>query len=283
MKEQFDGTRERDLCPRHYSGQEVHNMVKDLDVVFGKGSKKSKDTGGMWKKRSILWELPYWKHLEVRHCIDVMHVEKNVCESLVGLLLNIPGKTKDGLNARLDLVDLKIRPELAPEPSEKGRTRLPPACYNLKKAERTELCWCLHGVKVPSGYSANISKLVSMQDLKLVGMKSHDCHVLMTQMLPVAIRNIQPTYLRDTITKLCYFFNTISQKVIDPEVLDVLQADVVKTLCHLEMYFPPSFFDIMVHVIIHLVREIKICRLVFLRQMYPFERYMRILKKYVRN
>ena len=53
----------------------------------------------------ILWELPYWKHLEVRHCIDVMHVEKNRCESLVGLLLNIPGKTNDELNARLDLVD----------------------------------------------------------------------------------------------------------------------------------------------------------------------------------
>ena len=283
MEEEFDGTSETDLCPRHYSGEEVHDMVKDIDVVLGKRSKKSKDTGGMWKKRSILWELPYWKHLEVRHCIDVMHVEKNVCESLVGLLLNIPGKTKDGLNARLDLVELNIRPELAPEPSEKGKTRLPPACYNLKKAERTELCRCLHGVKVPSGYSANIKKLVSMQDLKLVGMKSHDCHVLMTQMLPVAIRNIQPIYLRDTITKLCYFFNTISQKVIDPEALGKLQADVVKTLCHLEMYFPPSFFDIMVHVMVHLVREIKICGPVFLRQMYPFERYMGILKKYVRN
>ena len=135
-------------------------MVKDLDVVFGKGSKKSKDnTSGMWKKRSILWELPYWKHLEVRHCINVMHVEKNVCECLVGLLLNIPGKTKDVLNARLDLVDLKIRPELAPEPFEKGRARLPPACYNLKKAERAERCWCLHGVKVLSGYSTGISIL----------------------------------------------------------------------------------------------------------------------------
>jgi hypothetical protein len=282
IKEQFDGTRERGLCPRHYSGQDVYNMIKDIDVVLGKGRKKLK-AGGMWKKRSIFWELPYWRHLEVRHCIDVMHVEKNVCDSLIGLLLNIPGKTKDGLNARLDLVDMKIRPELAPEPSEKGRTRLPPACYNLKKTERTELCRCLHGVKVPSGYSANISKLVSMEDLKLVGMKSHDCHVLMTQMLPVAIRNIQPSYLRDTIIRLCYFFNTISQKVIDLEALDILQADVVKTLCHLEMYFPPSFFDIMVHFIVHLVREIKICGPVFLRWMYPFERYMGILKHYVRN
>jgi hypothetical protein len=40
--------------------------------------------------------------------------------------------------------------------------------------------------------------------------------------------------------------------------------------------FPPSFFDIMVHRIVHLVHEIKMC-------MYPFERFMGILKHYVRN
>src|SRR5271157_652096 len=46
---------------------------------------------------------------------------------------------------------------------------------------------------------------------------------------------------------------------------------------------PPSFFDIMVHLIVHLVQEIKMCGPVFLRYMYPFERFMGILKKYVRN
>jgi hypothetical protein len=35
----------------------------------------------------------------VRHAIDVMHVEKNMCEAFVGTLLDIPGKTKDTLNA----------------------------------------------------------------------------------------------------------------------------------------------------------------------------------------
>ena len=49
------------------------------------------------------------------------------------------------------------------------------------------------------------------------------------------------------------------------------------------MYFPPSFFDIMVHLIVHLVREIKICGHVFLRWMYPIERCMKIFKGYVKN
>jgi len=105
----------------------------------------------------------------------------------------------------------------------------------------------------------------------------------MTQLLPVAIRGILPKHVRQTITKLCFFFNTICCKVNDPDSLDDLQKEVVVTLCKLEMYFPPSFFDIMVHVIVHLVREIKMCGPVFMRYMYPFERYMGILKGYVRN
>ena len=45
----------------------------------------------------------------MRHCIDVMHVEKNVCDSVIGTLLNIKGKTKDGVYAHLDLVEMGIR------------------------------------------------------------------------------------------------------------------------------------------------------------------------------
>jgi len=63
----------------------------------------------IWKKRSIFFYLPYWSKLDVRHCIDVMHVEKIVCDSLIGTLLNIKGKTKDGVNARLDMIEMNIQ------------------------------------------------------------------------------------------------------------------------------------------------------------------------------
>ena len=54
-------------------------------------------------------------------------------------------------------------------------------------------------------------------------------------------------------------------------------------LSELEMYFPLSFFDIMVHLIVHLVKEIQLCGPAFLRWMYPVERYMKILKGYVKS
>ncbi|XP_076931394.1 uncharacterized protein LOC143596521 [Bidens hawaiensis] len=139
------------------------------------------------------------------------------------------------------------------------------------------------GVKVPSTYSSNIKRLVSLKDRKLLGMKSHDCHVLMTHMIPIAIRGLLPDDVRNTITKLCLFFNNIHSKVIDVEQLDKWEKDIYVTLCELEMYFPPSFFDIMVHLIAHIVQEIKACGPVYLRYMYPFERYMGVLKGHVRN
>ena len=43
-----------------------------------------------------------------------MHIEKNICESTIGTLLNVIGKTKDGLKSRLDILEMGLRPELAP-------------------------------------------------------------------------------------------------------------------------------------------------------------------------
>ena len=118
-------------------------------------------------------------------------MEKNVCDSIIGTLLNIKGKTKDGINARKDLVEIGVRLELRPQSHGKW-TYLPPACHTLSKSEKISFCGCLQGVKVPQGYSSNIKSLVSMKDLKLMGLKSHDCHVLM-QDLPLQEKVIFPT------------------------------------------------------------------------------------------
>lgn len=60
--------------------------------------------------------------------------------------------------------------------------------------------------------------------------------------------------------------------MVDPTDLDNLQDDVVETLCLLEKYSPPSFFGIMIHLTVHLVRELRYCGPVAYKWMYPFER-----------
>jgi hypothetical protein len=49
-----------------------------------------------------------------------MHITKNVLESLLGTLMNMPEKTKDGPKARKDLEDLKIRTDLHMPPRKKS-------------------------------------------------------------------------------------------------------------------------------------------------------------------
>jgi hypothetical protein len=89
------------------------------------------------------------------------------------------------------------------------------------------MCDILRGIRVPSRFTANIRKLVSMIDLSLCGYNYHDCHVLLTVFLPIAIVAIKPVYVKMVITRLCYFFNRISQKVIDEDELQDLKEFIM--------------------------------------------------------
>jgi hypothetical protein len=56
-----------------------------------------------------------------------------------------------------------------------------------------------------------------------------------------------------------------------------------ETLCLLEATFPPSFFDFMLHLTAHLVREILFLGPSYLHQMFPYERFYGFLKSLVHN
>jgi hypothetical protein len=98
-------------------------MIKNINIVFVKlvkGIKRKKSEkppkDSPFKKQSIFFRyLPYWKEFKIGHAINTMHVEKGVFESTIGLLLDIPSKTKDGLSAHKDLQALEIREEQHPQ------------------------------------------------------------------------------------------------------------------------------------------------------------------------
>ncbi|GKC97064.1 putative transposase-associated domain-containing protein [Tanacetum coccineum] len=251
-----------------------NNASENQEDTRGRGGKIQK------QKRNTTEE--EGRHNPVPHCIDFMHVEKNVAESIVGTLLHVPGKMKDGLNARLDLAELGVKPELFAMQDE-DKTTLPPAGYTLTNAEKDIFCETLHNIKVPEGYCSNFSSLVNLKDRKLIGLKSHDYHMLMQEFLPIAIRSIMHPPTRYAIIRFCFFFKSICSKEIILQELDKMQAELVVTLCLLEKFFPLSFFDIMIHLTVHLTREVKLCGPICFRWMYPFERCMKVIKGHVRN
>jgi hypothetical protein len=105
----------------------------------------------------------------------------------------------------------------------------------------------------------------------------------MTTLLPVALRGIKIELVRDAVTSLCLFFNAIEPKVIDEEKLLDLERRHFETLCLLEATFPPSFFDLMLHLTPHLAREIWFLGPSYLHQMFPYERFYGFLKSLVHN
>jgi len=159
LKKAFNESQEHENVPIPLTDGQVFQWVEHLNTVFGKTQKKDKSKTFIWKKRSIFFYLSYCSDLDVRHCIDVMHMEKNVCDSVIETLLNIQGKTKDGLNTRQDLVDMGIRSQLHPR-SDGKKIYLPPACHTLSRKEKINFCQCLRQVKVPQGYSSNIKSLM---------------------------------------------------------------------------------------------------------------------------
>ena len=209
--------------------------------------------------------------MPVRHNIDVMHVEKNVSDAIISIMMQ-NSKSKDGVKSRKDLEDMGIRKNLHVQLKGK-RTYLPHAAYWLKKDEKKKFCKRLSLFRGPDGYSANISSCVSIEPPTIGGLKSHDHHVLLQNLLPVALRGLLPDGPRIAVTRLCSFFNSLCQRVLDPEKLISLENELVETMCEMERYFPPALFDIMFHLPLHLAREARLGGPVHFRWMYPFERY----------
>jgi hypothetical protein len=187
---------------------------------------------------------------------------------------------QDRLKSCTYLVQFELRPELHPILRPNGKHFLPPASYTLIVEEKKEFCQCLHRVRVPTGFSSNISKLVSINDLSMFDYNSHDWHVMMMVFLAISIRAIKLVHMKVFITRLCYFFNTVSQKMNGHKELDNLRAYMIETMCMLEICFPP-FFDIQQHLMIHLVDQILTLGPLYLHGMFSYERYLAVLKFYV--
>ena len=164
-----------------------------------------------------------------------MHIEKNVFDNLVYTLLDDKTKSKDNLNAIKDLCELNIRSDLWPDDNEKYQA----ACFSLNNHGKDIFLSVLKNVKLPDGYASNLSSCVDVNSRKLSGLKNHDCHVIMRDLLSVAIRNLLPTDVSSAIVELCQIFRDISAKVLDIDELDKLQDRTVMTLCRLEMFFSP--------------------------------------------
>jgi hypothetical protein len=186
--------------------------------------------------------------------------------------MDTKGKTKDTNKSRGDLEIHCMRKGLELQPGRNGNFVKPKAQYTLTKQQRTDVCEWVKNLKLPDGYVSNLSRCVDLKEAKLFGMKSHDCHVFMQRLLPLAFKAL-PKPILNALTELSQFFRDITSSLLREDKLRNLEENIPIIMCKLEQIFPPSFFDSMEHLPIHLAYEARVGGPVQYRWMYPFERY----------
>jgi hypothetical protein len=239
-----------------------------------------------WTHEAALTKLEYYKDLELPHNIDVMHTVKNVAESVFHTCLNIPGKSKDNVKARVDIEILCDREKLhmkRPIGRQKNWFK-PHANFCLDSIQKKEaFAWLKYVVMFPDGYCSNMSKGVNLSTGKVTGLKSHDYHIWIQRLMPVMLRGYIPEKVWRVLAQLSHFFRTLCAKQICPKVIAKLQHTVPELLCNLEMIFPPGFFTPMAHLIVHLANEALLGGPVQFRWQFCIEREFKYIRKITGN
>ena len=142
-----------------------------------------------------------------------MHIEKNVCDSLLGIILNIDGKSKDTNKTMIDLKNMGVRKDL--HLYKKGdRWMKSHATYTLTPEDSKKFCEFLKSVRFPNGFASNLRKNVIDGNNKRTGLKSHDHPVIMQQLLLTRICPFLKKEIVDVITELSNFFQLICSRTL---------------------------------------------------------------------
>jgi len=78
--------------------------------------------------------------------------------------------------------------------------------FALNKDQKKALCDWIKKLKFPDGYASNLARCVHVEVDKLHGLKSHDYHIIIERLLPVALRELLPTNIWKEITEISQFF-----------------------------------------------------------------------------
>lgn len=92
--------------PPRLSPNEVWTRVCELSKFTDYGEACKIQGYGVkhnWTKRSIFWDLPYWKDNMLRHNLDVMHIENDFFDNVFNIVMDVQGKTKDNEKAKKDM------------------------------------------------------------------------------------------------------------------------------------------------------------------------------------
>jgi len=192
--------------------------------------------------------------------------------------MDVPGKSKDIVNARLDLQALCAREELHIRTRENGNPFKTKAKYTLSVEQRRALYEWLRLLSLSDGHSSNFANKVDPSSARLQNMKSHNHHVFLEVLLPIAFSSL-PAEVLEPLLALSDFFKNLCANELREDLPMEMHHTIPIVLCKLKTIFPPAFWNVMEHVPVHLAQEAYLGGQVHYRWMYPFGRFFNWMKK----
>ena len=220
------------------------------------------------------------------HTLDVMHIEKNICVALFKTITNAKGTKANTVEQRQEMQAMGIMPHLWASSDGLDKDGCPlfksnRAPWVLLKSEFKTMVDMIKSIRTPQGYGSSFK--YKFPDYKISGMKTHDYHNLLHHLLPVAIRGLLTAPIRQIFYRVGALFRWLCRKEIKESEVEGMVEEAAEVMCLMEQHLPPAFFDIQPHQIVHLPGEVGLCGPVHYRWMYYLERYMKVMKTWVRQ
>lgn len=169
--------------------------------------------------------------------LDAKHIK---CNLSANVYKHLNGEN-DTIALRRDMEDIGLIPHLSLH-NIPGSTKFikPKVPYVFTATKNTNFITRVANTRTSIWFSTTLSKPVG--EKRLTGLKSHDHHVLFQYIISIAVRQSLLPCTQETIVRLRNLFQQICARVIDPKQSKALLTYATKTLCLLEVWFPPSFF-----------------------------------------
>ena len=110
----------------------------------------------------------------------------------------------------------------------------------------------------PNGYVSNLARNIDIDEHQIFGMKSYDCHVFMQRLIPIAFRELLPAKVWEALIKVSLLFRSLTSLKISAADMWRLDKEIAEVIYKLETIFPPTFFDAMEHLPVHLAYEARL-------------------------
>ena len=120
-----------------------------------------------------------------------MHIAKNILENIFNRVMDMKGKTKNNNKAKMDISLFCHRKNIELVYDE-SRVAKPKTSFALDKNAQLLVYQWLKSLCFLDGHASNISRLLNLEDCRLYGMKSHDCHVFMQTLISLAYQVLLP-------------------------------------------------------------------------------------------